>query len=179
MHRSVHYRCIFFVRITEKPKPSQNLISVLMEWSRRSSRSLMWLHGYSPGLPVFLSMKYKQTSDTSVVSFVFIVPSSCPQNFSVVDALYSSLLLTWTPIPPEDRNGVILGYDVVFMDHLTNQNETIKVNGSEQLEYKKTNIKKHYNYLITIAGRTSVGVSDVKNSVKISNLAKGGLFWMW
>lgn len=144
-----------------------------MEWSRRSSRSLLWFDGYSPGMPVFLPMKYKQTSNTSDVSSVFIVPSSCPQNFSVVEDLNSSLLLTWTPIPQEDRNGIILGYDVIFMDHLTNQNEIIKVNGTEQLLYKKTNIKKRYNYLITIAGRTSVGVSDVKNSAKISNLAKG------
>ena len=102
-----------------------------------------------------------------------LVPSSYPQKFTVVEDLNSSLLLTWTAIPQEDRNGIILGYDVIFVDHLTNQNEIIKVNGSEQLLYKKINIKKYYNYLITIAGRTSVGVSDVKSSAKISNLAKG------
>ena len=105
--------------------------------------------------------------------FVFIVPSSSPQNFTVAEHLNSSLRLTWTPIPQEDRNGVVLGYDLIFLDHLTNNTETVKVNGSERLEYIKNSIKNYYNYSVSITGRTSVGVSNMKNWVKISNLAKG------
>jgi hypothetical protein len=39
--------------------------------------------------------------------------------------------------------------------------------------YEKNDIKKYYSYLITIAGRTSVGVGSEESSVEISNLGKG------
>ena len=102
-----------------------------------------------------------------------LVPSGSPQNFTVVEDLNSSLLFTWKPIPQEDRNGVILGYDLIFLDHMTNQDENVIVNGSERLHYKKTDIEEYYNYSVAITGRTSIGSSNVPNWAKISNLEKG------
>ena len=105
--------------------------------------------------------------------FAFIVPSGAPVNLTVTETSTSSLVVTWTPILKEDRNGVILGYVLTILDHLTSQNETVILNGSDQFMYGKNDIKKYYSYLITIAGRTFVGVGSEESSVEISNLGKG------
>jgi hypothetical protein len=107
--------------------------------------------------------------------FAFIVPSGVPENLTVTETSTSSVVVTWTAIPKEDRNGVILGYVLTILDHLTSRNETVILimNGSNQFMYEKNDIKKYYSYLITIAGRTSVGVGSEESSVEISNLGKG------
>jgi uncharacterized membrane protein len=102
-----------------------------------------------------------------------IVPSGAPENLTVTETSTSSLVVTWTAIPKEDRNGVILGYVLTILDHLTSQNETVILNGSNQFMYEKNDIKKYYSYLITITGRTFVGVGSEESSVEISNLGKG------
>ncbi len=101
------------------------------------------------------------------------MPSSPPENLTVIQTSTLSLLVTWTPIPQEDRNGVILGYDLTFQDRLTSLSETVRLNGSDQLMYEKKDVEEYYSYLITIAGRTSVGISEEESWVNISNIGEG------
>ena len=89
----------------------------------------------------------------------------------MIETTTLSLLVTWTPIPQENRNGVILGYDLTFLDGLTSLSKTVRLNGSDQLMCEKKDVEECYSYLITIAGRTSVG--EEQSWVNISNLGEG------
>ena len=107
------------------------------------------------------------------VFLALTVPTGSAKNFTVKETSNLSLLFTWASIPPEDRNGVILGYDLTFLNFLTNLSEAVRLNGSHKLMYEKVNVEKYYSYLITIVGRTSVGVGSEESRVNISNLGKG------
>ena len=118
---------------------------------------------------------------SGLLAIIFlIVPSSSPENLTVEETPNLSLLVRWSCINLEDRNGVILGYDLIFLDRLTNKNQTLRLIGSDQLQYDKKDLEKYYSYQIMIAGRTSAGVSRVWNSVEISNLRRGieNLLWI-
>ena len=105
--------------------------------------------------------------------FSLIVPSSSAENLTVKETSNLSLLVTWTPIPPEDRNGVILGYDLTFLDHFTSLDKTVRLNGSDQLMYEMSGVGNYYDYSISLVGRTVVGVGSKESWVNISNLGKG------
>ena len=102
-----------------------------------------------------------------------LVPSAAPENLTVSEIANSSLRVVWEAIPQEDRNGVILGYDLIFLDRFTNRSEIVRINGSNQLEFVKKGLTKYYYYLITIAGRTSIGVGRNESQVQISNIEQG------
>ncbi|XP_028393077.1 uncharacterized protein LOC114517517 [Dendronephthya gigantea] len=135
-----------------------------------TGNNLKKYHNYSLRVAAFTTVGEGKFSPWVQIRTLEDVPSAAPKDLNVSESVNSSLLVTWTPIPEEHRNGVILGYDLIFLDKLIDRNETVRINGSNQLVFVKKGLKKHYYYLITIAGRTSIGVSREASQVQISNI---------
>ena len=74
--------------------------------------------------------------------------------FRVTALSSTSLKITWSNVPEEHRNGVIIGYDVIVYDVLKNTSENITVN---EKQFQKYGLKKYYNYSICVSARTSIG----------------------
>ena len=85
----------------------------------------------------------------------FIVPSAPPSNVTVLVISSSSLLITWSDVPMEQKNGKIIGYKIDLFSK--NENEYVEIKNGSQFSFQKENLKKYYNYSIRIAAETSVG----------------------
>ena len=136
-------------------------------------KGLKKYHNYSVKVAAFTAVGQGMFTPWSNGRTLEDVPSGSAENLTVKETSNLSLLVTWAPIPPEDRNGVILGYDLTFLDHLTSLDKTVRLHGSDQLMYEMSGVGNYYDYSISLFGRTSVGVSSKESWVSISNFGKG------
>ena len=94
--------------------------------------------------------------------FVFLPlePSKAPENVTAVQSGATSMTVTWEPVPPTDRNGIITGYTVYYRavsGHINNANEfMIRVNGSVTRS-EVSNLEEHVTYNVSVSANTSVG----------------------
>ena len=69
----------------------------------------------------------------------------------------NSIEIYWSPIPEENRHGVLLGYVVYFRRYGSYENfTTVKVNANTHV-FRITGLSEATEYEIKVAGRTSVG----------------------
>ncbi len=77
----------------------------------------------------------------------------------------TSILLSWEPLPVDDRNGVILGYNVTYMssdnDLVDNTTIDTMINITDLLVYT--------NYTISVAAYTSIGSGPFDSIVVITD----------
>ena len=94
------------------------------------------------------------------------MPSSAPVNLSVDTVGPSSVLLSWLPPPPEDRNGIITHYEIyVQADPGSDSglNFTISTNGP-QTHKNIANLQSSTDYACSVAAVT-VDVGPDTNKV--------------
>ena len=91
-------------------------------------------------------------------------PSSSPGNFVAMPTDPRSVVLTWDPPPPEDRNGPIVGYVINVtviatgeMFQLTSSTNTLSV----------ASLKPFTRYVCIIAARTQVGLGPFSTTVTV------------
>ena len=94
-----------------------------------------------------------------LVSFL-LEPSKAPENVTAEQSGATSMIVTWEPVAPSDRNGNITGYTVYYRavsGHIVNINEQlIKVDASvTRLEL--SNLEQHVTYNVSVSANTSVG----------------------
>ena len=84
----------------------------------------------------------------------YTVPSSAPGNFSMTVVNSTSLLLSWSELPPSDRNGIISEY-AILLTHVKRREDT---------EYSVvtapctiTNLHPDYTYRGRVAAVTVIG----------------------
>ena len=91
-------------------------------------------------------------------------PSSPPGNFVAMPTDPRSVVLTWDPPPPEDRNGPIVGYVINVtviatgeMFQLTSSTNTLSV----------ASLKPFTRYVCIIAARTPVGLGPFSTTITV------------
>ena len=96
--------------------------------------------------------------------YLFTAPSSSPGNFVAMPTDPRSVVLTWDPPPPEDRNGPIVGYVINVtvtatgeMFQLTSSTNTLSV----------TSLDPFTRYVCIIAARTSVGLGPFSTTIMV------------
>ncbi|KAL9973661.1 hypothetical protein ACROYT_G020143 [Oculina patagonica] len=84
------------------------------------------------------------------------VPSASPGNFKLDSSSSLSLDVSWDAIPPEQQQGVLLGYHVYYklQGIATELKKSVE---PKQLTYKLTGLE-HKIYVVRVAGYTAVGV---------------------
>ncbi|KAJ8383065.1 hypothetical protein SKAU_G00038430 [Synaphobranchus kaupii] len=86
------------------------------------------------------------------------VPSCGPANISAFAASSSSILVRWSEVPEPDRNGLILGYKVMYKDRDTDsslQYWTLEGNTSHSAQL--TGLGKYILYQIQVLAFTRIG----------------------
>ena len=89
------------------------------------------------------------------VLFTFTAPSAAPIELSIVSQTSTSLTLSWAPLPPENRNGIITGYSI----NVTHNNTGNSMHLSSTEEFIIVESLSPYTvYLCSVAAQTAVGL---------------------
>ncbi|XP_035253841.1 protein sidekick-2-like isoform X1 [Anguilla anguilla] len=86
------------------------------------------------------------------------VPSSGPTNVSAFAATSSSILVRWSEVPEPDRNGLILGYKVLYKDR--DEDSSLQfwtVEGNTTHSVQLTGLGKYILYQIQVLAFTRIG----------------------
>ena len=87
--------------------------------------------------------------------FLFLVPSYGPQNISAKNITHNSMQTEFSPIPPAEWQGLLLGYKLRYC-FLKNCSEIIKnITNVSMIEMK--NLRSFRNFSISIVGFTKAG----------------------
>ena len=107
-----------------------------------------------------------------------LVPSAPPQNVRITPNS-SWVVIRWSRVPMEHRNGEITGYDIELYDVLN----SIKINGSYvlennegQLDFQKSGLKIYSNYSVRIAAETSAGRGNYSSWIEFRTKQSGKKF---
>ena len=93
-----------------------------------------------------------------------LVPSSAPGEFSVTAVNSTSLLLSWSEIPPPNRNGVIQNYLIILTDMTDSEEAEYHSNSSP---FTVVGLHPDYTYLARVAAVTSVDAGPFSSSVQV------------
>ncbi|XP_020858152.1 protein sidekick-2 [Phascolarctos cinereus] len=86
------------------------------------------------------------------------VPSSGPTNVSALATTSSSMLVRWNEIPEADRNGLVLGYKVVYKEKDSDsQPQFWLVEGNSSLSAQLTGLGRYVLYEIQVLAFTRIG----------------------
>ncbi|KAG8564833.1 hypothetical protein GDO81_012588 [Engystomops pustulosus] len=86
------------------------------------------------------------------------VPSSGPSNLSALATTSSSILVRWSEIPEPDRNGLILGYKILYKEKDSDDPPRFwLVEGNASRSVQLTNLGKYVLYEIQVLAFTRIG----------------------
>ena len=80
-----------------------------------------------------------------------IEPNESPGNVSAIAMNATSVIVTWIPPPPEDRNGIIQSFTIRVVGVHTDEDFTRSINATE-ISIK--NLHPFYSYKFTVAAVT-------------------------
>lgn len=96
------------------------------------------------------------------------VPSAGPENLNAVNVDRMSVRVTWGEIPVADRNGVILGYKVIYRETSGSFQQMEKdIPDSTTRETTIDGLKGYTEYSILMVGRTRVGDGAPSDEITI------------
>ena len=119
---------------------------------------------------------------TSLKRCFFAVPVSPPLNL-IANSSFTEIQLSWQPIPPDDVNGILLGYKILYRQQGTTQ-WTEQIVHRSALEATVASLSEYTDYEIKIMGYNSKGQGPfspilnlrTKGSVDLQSVIKGALF---
>ncbi len=83
----------------------------------------------------------------------------------------TSILISWEPLPVDDRNGVILGYNVTYMSSDNDLVDTTTIDTMINI----TGLLVYTNYTVSVAAYTSIG-SGPFDSIVVTTDSSGIMF---
>ncbi|KAL9978988.1 hypothetical protein ACROYT_G016577 [Oculina patagonica] len=90
------------------------------------------------------------------VGFVFqqireskVIPAEPPQNVTAVDKTSTSIFITWSSLPTNQRNGKILGYKVIYETFMEKLMPPVMINASTH-HVNLTRLGKNTRYIIAV-----------------------------
>ena len=86
-----------------------------------------------------------------------LAPSGPPQNVSAESTGTESvgIVVKWDDVKPEEQNGIILGYKVIYWKDLIKR--TVRVSDSNTREVEIIRLEYLTNYKVEVSAYTSVG----------------------
>ena len=96
-------------------------------------------------------------------------PSAAPQNFTAHfnATSHDSIFLSWDPLPPEDQNGIILGYLINITDI---SREDTQQFSSDTHNLTIESLRPHTTYTCLVAAYTSVGMGPFSVEISVQTL---------
>ncbi|XP_036263560.1 protein sidekick-2 isoform X2 [Pipistrellus kuhlii] len=86
------------------------------------------------------------------------VPSSGPANVSALTTTSSSMLVRWSPVPEAERNGLVLGYKVLYREKDSDPQPRVwLVEGNASLSVQLAGLGKYVLYEVQVLAFTRVG----------------------
>lgn len=107
-------------------------------------------------IPVFLSLSNS-------------VPSGPPTNFVVSQVLTTSVSLKWGPPLAEERNGIIIGYDV----NVSHDDTQLLVKMTADNQITIGSLEPQRTYFFIVAAKTSVGRGPFSTEVSATTAPEG------
>ena len=85
-----------------------------------------------------------------LVDYIYCIaePSQSPSNVSVIARNATTVLVSWVPPPPEERNGIVQGYSVQVVGVNTEEELTYNINATEIII---GSLHPFYSYRVTVA----------------------------
>lgn len=95
-----------------------------------------------------------------------------PSNVEVKSLTSLSLTVSWGEIPPEGRNGIILGYYIFLKNGTSQMEQQFIAYGNNTFSYVIPNL--HYGeYFVSVAGFTRIGYGPRTLPVKATPIGGG------
>ena len=107
-----------------------------------------------------------------MIIFFFVVPSTSPQNVSVLALDHSTLSISWNPLKKEDRNGKITFYKVIVTNENINFLLELFTNDTSLLV---SDLKPFTYYQVQIAAHT-IGLGPYSSWMNVTMPQSGMLF---
>ena len=101
----------------------------------------------------------------------YTAPSATPVNLSGTNTSSTSILISWEPLPVDDRNGVILGYNVTYE---SNDSDLVHTNTIDAM-INITDLLVYTDYTVSVAAYTSIGNGPI-DSIVVTTDSTGILF---
>ena len=104
----------------------------------------------------------------------FPAPSMAPSNFQVNSYKSLTLTVTWSEIPEEGRNGVILGYKISYYKNKT-KSVPIEINvASDVFTHTISNLE-YDDYFVSVTAQTRIGFGPNTTIIRKVPM-EGGLY---
>ena len=97
--------------------------------------------------------------DVIMINFIFTAPVNSPQNVTVMLLSSTSINVTWEEVPPIDRNGIIIMYEVLYepLETETFGQLSSDTGNTTDLFILLEELHPFVNYSISVRAYTSVG----------------------
>ena len=111
---------------------------------------------------VLYSFKCNQSSETvinwySTQSLLYLVPLIAP-NLTAINVSSTSYNVTWTTIPKDFHNGILLGFRLFFWKHLEGEDSAENVTyGRDVFSVQFPGVRKWTIFCVQVAAFTAVG----------------------
>ena len=106
------------------------------------------------------------------IFFILTVPSGPPLMITARAQSSQSIIITWEPPSPEERNGLIVGYTINITGLDTGERYQ-QLSASNNLTIES--LSPFSTYICVIAARTSVGIGPFSTVVTVQTLEDGVL----
>ena len=111
------------------------------------------------------------------LSLSSIVPSSAPRNVTAIAINSTAILVRWQEVVPEDRNGNITGYEVMYMpltDLMGSLNTTPQVTQvTSDLSIVIGDLEEFIFYAVLVRASTSAGSGNFSDPTSTQTLEDG------
>ena len=97
----------------------------------------------------------------------FAVPSKPPGNVTAHNTSSNSLFIQWTELEESAKNGILLGYVIIYVDPIGSSQEK-KVLGGETVQHILTRLSTWTKYTINVTAYTKVGTGPKSPAVSVS-----------
>ena len=99
-------------------------------------------------------------------------PSAAPQSFiaHLNATSHDSFFLSWDPLPPEDQNGIILGYVINITDI---NNGDMEQFSSDSNNFTVDSLRPYTTYACIVAAYTSAGTGLFSAEISVLTLETG------
>ena len=105
-----------------------------------------------------------------------IAPSGPPSSVTVAFVTFESVSLEITQPAVEERNGEILGYEIIFTQLSTGVSQSFtapRIDGQENVLFAATDLLPETTYSYTVAASTSIGTGPARESPTVTTTAIG------
>jgi len=108
-----------------------------------------------------------------------VVPSSSPRNVSAIAINSTAILVRWQEVAPEDRNGNITGYEVMYMpltDLMGSLDTTPQVTQvTSDLFIIIDDLEEFVSYAVLVRASTSAGSGNYSDPTSTQTLEDGNI----